>query len=55
MEPLYAPWRISYIRGPKPAPADAGVFKQIAESGEDEANYVVARERSCFAVLNRFP
>jgi ATP adenylyltransferase len=55
MEPLYAPWRIAYIRGPKPAPADAGVFKQIAESGDDEANYVVARARSCFAVLNRFP
>ena len=55
MEPLYAPWRITYIRGPKPAPADGGVFKQIAESGEDVANYVVARERSCFAVLNRYP
>lgn len=55
MEPLYAPWRIHYIRGPKPAPADAGVFQQIAESSEDEANYVVARDRSCFAVLNRYP
>ena len=55
MEPLHAPWRITYIRGPKPAPADAGVFKQIAESGEDVANYVVARARSCFAVLNRYP
>jgi ATP adenylyltransferase len=55
MEPLHAPWRITYIRGPKPAPAAAGVFKQIAESVEDVANYVVARERSCFAVLNRYP
>ena len=55
MEPLHAPWRIAYILGPKPAPAEADVFKRIAESGEDEANYVVARERSCFAVLNRYP
>ena len=55
MEPLHAPWRIHYIRGPKPAPADAGVFRRIAESSEDEANYVIVRERSCFAVLNLYP
>jgi ATP adenylyltransferase len=55
MEPLHAPWRIAYIRGPKPAPPDADVFKNIAESGDDEGNYVVARERSCYAVLNRYP
>jgi ATP adenylyltransferase len=55
MEPLHAPWRIAYILGPKPAPADAAIFKQIAESNDDEANYVVARERSCYAVLNAYP
>jgi ATP adenylyltransferase len=55
MDPLHAPWRIAYIRGPKPAPATAAVFKQIAESSDDEANYVVVRERTCFAVLNRYP
>jgi ATP adenylyltransferase len=55
MEPLHAPWRIAYIRGPKAAPADAGVFKHIAESSDDERNYVVVRERSCFALLNRYP
>ncbi len=55
MEPLHAPWRIAYIRGPKPAPADAALFKQIADSSEDVANYVVVRERTCYAVLNRYP
>jgi ATP adenylyltransferase len=55
MEPLHAPWRIAYIRAPKPEPPDAAVFKQIAESSEDEANYVIVRERTCFAVLNRYP
>jgi ATP adenylyltransferase len=55
MEPLHAPWRIAYIRGPKPAPADGSIFKQIAESSEDEANYVLVRDRTCFAVLNRYP
>jgi ATP adenylyltransferase len=55
MEPLHAPWRIAYIRGPKPAPANAAIFKQIAESCDDEANYVVVRERTCFAMLNLYP
>jgi ATP adenylyltransferase len=55
MEPLHAPWRMAYIRGPKPAPADADVFKRIAESSDDVGNYVVVRERSCYAVLNCFP
>jgi ATP adenylyltransferase len=55
MEPLYAPWRIQYILGPKPAPADAGLFKTIGQSNDDEANYVIARDRTCFAMLNRYP
>ena len=55
MEPLHAPWRIAYILGPKPVPASAGVFGEIAQSNDDEGNYVVVRERSCFAVLNRYP
>lgn len=55
MEPLYAPWRIQYILAPKPAPADASIFRQIGESNNDEGNYVVARARTCFAVLNLYP
>jgi len=55
MEPLHAPWRIAYILGPKPVPGSAGIFSAIAQSSDDEANYVVARERSCFALLNRYP
>jgi ATP adenylyltransferase len=55
MEPLHAPWRIAYIRGPKPTPANAAIFKEIAESNDDEANYVIVRERTCFALLNRYP
>jgi ATP adenylyltransferase len=55
MEPLYAPWRIEYIRAPKPAPGTAHLFKEIADSSDDEANYVVARDKSCYAVLNRYP
>ncbi|HEY3914263.1 MAG TPA: HIT domain-containing protein [Verrucomicrobiae bacterium] len=55
MEPLYAPWRIAYIRGPKPAPGTAHIFKEIADSSDDVANYVIARDKTCYAVLNRYP
>lgn len=55
MEPLHAPWRIEYILGPKPAPSDAGLFHQIGQSSEDDANYVIVRDKTCYAVLNRYP
>jgi ATP adenylyltransferase len=55
MEPLHAPWRIAYIRGPKPAAGTAHLFKDIAESSDDVGNYVVARDRTCYAVLNLYP
>lgn len=54
MESLHAPWRIEYILAPK-RPLDESVFTRIAQSNEDEANYVVARGRTCFAVLNTYP
>ena len=55
MEPLHAPWRIEYILGAKPAPPNAEVFRQIAQASDDEANLVLVREKTCFAVLNRYP
>jgi ATP adenylyltransferase len=54
MEPLHAPWRIEYILAPKPA-QEQSLFTQIAQSSDDEANYVLARERMCYALLNRYP
>lgn len=57
MEVLHAPWRIDYILAPKRPAADGepSLFTRIAQSGDDEANYIVARARSCYAVLNAFP
>jgi ATP adenylyltransferase len=55
MEPLHAPWRIKYILGPKPAPGTGELFKQIAQSSDDEANLIIVRDRTCYAVLNRYP
>jgi ATP adenylyltransferase len=55
METLHAPWRIQYILGPKASPEDGSVFTRIAQANDDEENHVIARGRTCFAMLNSFP
>ncbi len=55
MESLHAPWRIEYIPALKRAPADVSLFTTIAQSSADEANHVIARDRTCFALLNTYP
>jgi len=55
MESLHAPWRIEYILAPKPPPDDASLFTRLAQSGDDVGNFVVARDRTCYAVLNLYP
>lgn len=54
MESLHAPWRIEYILSPKPELKE-GLFTRIAQSSDDMANLVVVRDRTCFALLNRYP
>jgi ATP adenylyltransferase len=54
MEALHAPWRIEYILASKKR-SEAGLFASIGQSNDDEANLVVARDRSCYALLNRYP
>jgi ATP adenylyltransferase len=54
MESLHAPWRIEYILAPK-LPADESLFTRIGRSNDDEANYVITRERTCYALLNTYP
>ncbi|SPE55428.1 AP-4-A phosphorylase [Verrucomicrobia bacterium] len=54
MDSLHAPWRIEYILAPKNDRAD-GLFTAIAQANDDEANYVIARDRTCFALLNTYP
>jgi ATP adenylyltransferase len=54
METLHAPWRIEYILAPKQA-EDTSIFTRIAQSNDDETNLVIARDRSCYALLNAFP
>ena len=54
MEPLHAPWRIEYILAPRTQQADS-LFSRIAQSSEDETNYVIVRAKTCFALLNAYP
>jgi ATP adenylyltransferase len=54
METLHAPWRIEYVLSPKPELKE-GLFMRIAQSSDDEANLVIARDRTCFALLNKYP
>jgi ATP adenylyltransferase len=53
MEHLWAPWRNLYVKHPQDPKAD--VFAEIAQSSDDEAHFVLARGKSCFAVLNIYP
>ena len=52
MKQLWAPWRLEYIRGEKPA----GCIFCDAAAGADEAeSLVVARSPRAFVILNLFP
>lgn len=51
-QPLWAPWRIEYIRGPK---AGGCVFCRALAEGDDRENLVVHRGEAVFVLLNRFP
>ncbi|MCD6340051.1 MAG: HIT domain-containing protein [Verrucomicrobia bacterium] len=55
MEILHAPWRIEYILAPKPKASHGSFLSEAARSSDDEAHYVIAREKTCFALLNRYP
>lgn len=54
MESLHAPWRIEYILAPKPQLAES-LFTSIGQSSDDVSNFVIARDRTCYALLNRYP
>ncbi len=49
---LWAPWRLEYIKGPKP---DECIFCAAVESERDAERYVVNRGERCFVMLNAYP
>jgi ATP adenylyltransferase len=50
--PLWAPWRIEYIKAPKDGEC---VFCAAASADDDASVHVVARGERCFALLNNYP
>jgi ATP adenylyltransferase len=56
MDRLWAPWRLSYVAGPKPPAEHDPCFlcRSLAET-DDRANLVAWRGAKGFMVLNRFP
>jgi len=59
MDCLHAPWRIEYILAPKQPPSGGpdspSLFSRMAQASDDVAHHIIARRRSCFAVLNNYP
>ena len=49
---LWAPWRLEYIKGPKP---DDCIFCSQPAAADDERAYIVARGEHSFVMLNAFP
>jgi len=52
MKHLWAPWRIRYILGAK----EPGCFLcRNPQAADDAKNYILIRDRTCFAILNAYP
>jgi ATP adenylyltransferase len=45
---------MEYILAPK-SEFSQSLFTRIAQSSDDEAHHVIARERTCYALLNTYP
>lgn len=52
MQVLFAPWRMEYILGPKTGDC---VFCVPDHPGEDEQRLILARYRTCYVIMNKYP
>lgn len=52
MENLFAPWRMSYILGPKDMDC---VFCLSDHPEEDADKFILGRGKLCFVLMNRYP
>ncbi|CAI9085416.1 HIT domain-containing protein [Candidatus Methylacidiphilum fumarolicum] len=53
MEHLWAPWRKAYFE--RDSSAIDHLFEIIAQSSDDEKNFVLTRGKTTFSLLNRYP
>jgi len=51
-ERLWAPWRLEYIKSPKP---EGCILCDKPAEADDAAAYIVYRGERCFVILNAFP
>jgi ATP adenylyltransferase len=49
---LWAPWRLDYIKGPKP---EECIFCAFPARGDDAASHIAHRGERCFVMLNAYP
>ena len=52
MERLWAPWRMAYIKSEKP---EGCVFCAAVAAEDPAEHFVLFRDDSCFAIMNRYP
>ncbi len=55
MDHLWAPWRMAYVTGPKPAGTDGCFLCAALAAGDDRANRIAWRGEHGVVVLNRYP
>lgn len=55
MDQLFAPWRIEWVRRPKPIDEGECVFCRMVDADDDREQLVVARTDRAFVVLNNYP
>lgn len=56
MEHLWSPWRARHVASvPSEKRTGASIFEVIHERHTDDADYVLYRGSSCFALLNLYP
>ena len=53
LESLWAPWRVEYFQAEHQSGRD--FFTEAAESSDDAAHLVIARRKSAFLIMNKYP
>lgn len=55
MKQLWAPWRMTYIRGESEVPVSGCVFCLPEEAQEDAGRLVLHRGECAFVIMNKYP